>query len=232
MFMKNSVNSSLVHRQAVCNLPGGYSTILPHKGIHCSNWFLSDDHMCLTWSWHVRCTHTPMTKITTPSENCSTWHTLRTKEHLTSVTSKENCQPEYNVLRAHTASFKKLLLQLTWTGCRHSTLRLGLWAVCEVLVHTIDALQCKHVPVFFETSGVRTGPLVTDPTVWRSGRQTNAWQALRLALQGFLVTEWALQRTETSLIEQCRVLGCGAAVAMQNLDDACEEHGERVRQVS
>jgi len=33
-------------------------------------------NMCLTWSWHVRCTHTSMTKITTPSENCSTWHTL------------------------------------------------------------------------------------------------------------------------------------------------------------
>ena len=29
-----------------------------------------------SWSWHVRCTHTSMTKITTPSENCSTWHTL------------------------------------------------------------------------------------------------------------------------------------------------------------
>ena len=27
-------------------------------------------------SWHVGCTHTSMTKITTPSENCSTWHTL------------------------------------------------------------------------------------------------------------------------------------------------------------
>jgi len=27
-------------------------------------------------SWYVRCTHTSMTKITTPSENCSTWHTL------------------------------------------------------------------------------------------------------------------------------------------------------------
>jgi len=76
MFMKNSVNSSLAHRQAVCNLPGGYSTILPHKGVHCSNWFLSDGHMCLTWSWHVCCTHTSMMKITTPSENCSTWHTL------------------------------------------------------------------------------------------------------------------------------------------------------------
>ena len=37
MFMKNSVNSSLAHRQAVCNLPGGYSTILPHKGAHYSN---------------------------------------------------------------------------------------------------------------------------------------------------------------------------------------------------
>jgi len=70
--MKNSVNSSLAHRQAVCNLPGGYSTILPHKGVHCSNWFLSDDHMCLTSSWHV----TSMTKITIPSENCSTWHRL------------------------------------------------------------------------------------------------------------------------------------------------------------
>jgi len=69
-----------------------------------------------------------------------------TKEHPTSVTSKENCQPEYSVLRARTASFKKLLLQLTWTGCRHSTLRWGLWAVCEALDHTTDALQCKHVP--------------------------------------------------------------------------------------
>ena len=76
MFTKNSVNNSLAHIQAVCNLPGGYSTILPHKGVHCSKWFLSDDHMCLTWSWHVRCTHTSMTKITTPSENCNTWHTL------------------------------------------------------------------------------------------------------------------------------------------------------------
>ena len=28
------------------------------------------------WSWHVRCTHTSMTKITTPLENCITWHTL------------------------------------------------------------------------------------------------------------------------------------------------------------
>jgi hypothetical protein len=34
---------SIAHRQAVCNLSGGYSTILPHKGVHCSNWFLSDD---------------------------------------------------------------------------------------------------------------------------------------------------------------------------------------------
>jgi hypothetical protein len=34
---------SIAHRQAVCILPGGYSTILPHKGVHCSNWFLSDD---------------------------------------------------------------------------------------------------------------------------------------------------------------------------------------------
>jgi hypothetical protein len=32
--------------------------------------------LCLTWSWHVRCTHTFMTKITTSSENCSTGHTL------------------------------------------------------------------------------------------------------------------------------------------------------------
>jgi hypothetical protein len=28
---------SIAHRQAVCNLPGGYSTILPHKAVHCSN---------------------------------------------------------------------------------------------------------------------------------------------------------------------------------------------------
>jgi hypothetical protein len=34
---------SIAYRQAVCNLPGGYSTIIPHKGVHCSNWFLSDD---------------------------------------------------------------------------------------------------------------------------------------------------------------------------------------------
>jgi hypothetical protein len=34
---------SIAHRQAVCKLSGGYSTILPHKGVHCSNWFLSDD---------------------------------------------------------------------------------------------------------------------------------------------------------------------------------------------
>ena len=74
--MKNSVNSSLAHRQAVCNLPSGYSKIFRHKGVHCSNLFLSDDHLCLTWSWHVHCTHTSMMKITTPSENCSTWHTL------------------------------------------------------------------------------------------------------------------------------------------------------------
>jgi hypothetical protein len=33
----------IAHRQTVCNLPGGYSTILPHKAVHCSNWFLSDD---------------------------------------------------------------------------------------------------------------------------------------------------------------------------------------------
>jgi len=32
--------------------------------------------MCLTWLWHVRCTHTSMTKITAPSEDCSMWHTL------------------------------------------------------------------------------------------------------------------------------------------------------------
>jgi hypothetical protein len=74
--MKNSVNSSLAHRQAVCNLPGGYSTILPHKWVQCSNWFFSDEHICLTWLWYVRCTHTTMTKITKPSENSSTWHTL------------------------------------------------------------------------------------------------------------------------------------------------------------
>jgi hypothetical protein len=34
---------SIAHRQAVCNLPGGCWTILPHKGVYCSNWFLSDD---------------------------------------------------------------------------------------------------------------------------------------------------------------------------------------------
>jgi hypothetical protein len=34
---------SIAHRQAVCNLPGGYSTILSHKEVYCSNWFLSDD---------------------------------------------------------------------------------------------------------------------------------------------------------------------------------------------
>jgi hypothetical protein len=34
---------SIAHRQAVCSLPVGYSTILPHKAVHCSNWFLSDD---------------------------------------------------------------------------------------------------------------------------------------------------------------------------------------------
>jgi hypothetical protein len=28
---------SIAHTQAVCNLPGVYSTILPHKGVHCSN---------------------------------------------------------------------------------------------------------------------------------------------------------------------------------------------------
>jgi len=74
--MKSSVNISLAHRQDMCNLPCGYSTILPHKGVHCSNWFLIDDHMCLTFSLNVRCTHTSMAKITTPSETCSTWHTL------------------------------------------------------------------------------------------------------------------------------------------------------------
>ena len=41
--------------------------------------------MCLTRSWHVRCTHTSMTKITTPSENCSTWHTLSPKHILHST---------------------------------------------------------------------------------------------------------------------------------------------------
>jgi hypothetical protein len=34
---------SIAHRNAVCNLPGGYSTNLPHMWVHCSNWFLSDD---------------------------------------------------------------------------------------------------------------------------------------------------------------------------------------------
>ena len=71
-----------------------------------------------------------------------------TEEHLTSVTSIENYQLEYNVLGAHTASFKKLLLQLTRGGCRHSTLRRGLWAVYEALDHTTNALQCRHVPCF------------------------------------------------------------------------------------
>jgi len=55
-----------------------------------------------------------------------------TEEHLTSVASKESCQPECSALRAHTALFK-LLLQLTRTGCRQSTLRWGLWAVREAL---------------------------------------------------------------------------------------------------
>jgi len=65
------INWRVVHRwQYLCN------TYCLRKGVHCSNWFLSDDHMCLTWSWHVRCTHMSMTKITTPSENCSMWHTL------------------------------------------------------------------------------------------------------------------------------------------------------------
>jgi len=39
-----------------------------------------------------------------------------------------------------------------------------------------------------------------------------------------------MQRTEIS--DQCRVLGCRAAVAVQNVDDVCEEHGERVPQLS
>jgi hypothetical protein len=34
------------------------------------------------------------------------------------------------------------------------------------------------------------------------------------------------------LIEQCRVLGFIAAAAVQNLDDVCEEHEDRGRQVS
>jgi hypothetical protein len=33
---------SIAHRQVVCNLPGGYSTILHHREVHCSSWFLSD----------------------------------------------------------------------------------------------------------------------------------------------------------------------------------------------
>jgi hypothetical protein len=28
---------SIAHRQAARNLPGGYSTILPHKGVYCNN---------------------------------------------------------------------------------------------------------------------------------------------------------------------------------------------------
>jgi hypothetical protein len=35
-----------------------------------------------------------------------------TEEHLTSVTSGENCQSEYNVLRPHTALLNKFLFQL------------------------------------------------------------------------------------------------------------------------
>ena len=76
MFMTSSVNSPLPYRQTVCKLPGCYSAFLSDQEVPCNNWFLSVDYMDLKWSWHDRCTHSSMTKNTTPSENCSTWHKL------------------------------------------------------------------------------------------------------------------------------------------------------------
>jgi len=81
-------NWRVVHRQYLCNcLLSTHNLLVGWKQV--SHWstrrwipsakkFLGcvRNHMCLTWSWHVRCTHTSMTKITTPSENCSTWHKL------------------------------------------------------------------------------------------------------------------------------------------------------------
>ena len=133
-----SVNSSLAHRQAVCSLPGGYSTILPHKWVHCSNWLLSDDHMCLTWSWHVRCTHKSMTKITTPSENCSTWHTL-TPIHILHST--------VNVGSTNTFCRQKLnYCALSLFGGIHGTIVKLLSRFCFSQQHTA-AIEC--IPNFF-----------------------------------------------------------------------------------
>ena len=78
------INWRVVHRQYLCNcllsthnLLVGWNKCLigPRDDGHRQrrkSWVC----LCLTWSWHVRCTHTSMTKITTPSENCSTGHTL------------------------------------------------------------------------------------------------------------------------------------------------------------
>jgi len=81
------INWRVVHRQYLCNCLLSTHNLLvgwnkcpigPRDNGYCQrrkSWVVCGT-TCLTWSWHVRCTHMSMTKITTPSENCSTWHTL------------------------------------------------------------------------------------------------------------------------------------------------------------
>ena len=81
------INWRVVHKQYLCNCLLSTHNLLvgwnkcpigPRDDGYCQrrNSWVACGTTCLTWLWHVCCTHTSMTKITTPSENCSTWHTL------------------------------------------------------------------------------------------------------------------------------------------------------------
>jgi hypothetical protein len=78
------INWRVVHKQCLCNcLLSTHNLLCWLKQVfHWSTrrWIPSAKKVlgCARnhSSWHVHCTHTSMTKITTPSENRSTWHTL------------------------------------------------------------------------------------------------------------------------------------------------------------
>jgi len=81
------INWRVVHRQYLCNYLLSTPNLLVgwnkcHIGPRDDGYrqrrksWVACGTTCLTWLWHVHCTHTSMTKITTPSENCSIWHTL------------------------------------------------------------------------------------------------------------------------------------------------------------
>ena len=128
-----SVNSSLAHRQAVYSLPGGYSTIPPHKWVHCSSSFLSDDHMCLTWSWHVRCTHV----------NDENHYTIGKPQYVTYNQSHTHSPFDCKFVSTNTCQQKLDYCALSLFGGIHITIVNCYFA--SVSVNNTAAIECIHI---------------------------------------------------------------------------------------